>query len=192
LNLGENETLYQSERLQKIPFLADDETEVTFKMEDNDEAESSKNVGKFHYMEVSLEKGTSMAIQLESESGKIIYHNRTSSVLEQNDFIVTKVKPLQKSDVLGLVVAFLDEEKIENSKDGDDKPSMSKIRTKHYAACQFLHNGRAVGKGFRLEGKTVKPTIFRDAESTTVNSSLIAGELEKKKGIILLLYKKVY
>ena len=148
--------------MQKTAFLEEDNTEVIYGYKEDDEVESGSNLWKKYYFEFNISKGEHMAIQLESESSKIIYHNATSSILNFNDHSATTVKPLKQGDVLGLVYFFWD----------------------GYLVGSFLHNGNVLGKGFTMKGKTVKPTIFKDPK-TTVKTRLIFESPKKEEGTTL-------
>ena len=166
LNIDENKLLSQSEKMQKFALLGEDNTEVI--VENKEDGETGSNLGKphykTHYFEFNLEKGKHMAIQLESESSKFIYHNATSNFLNVNDGNATTIKSLKKGDTLSIVLFFLD----------------------GYLIGRFFTNADGVGKGFIMKGKTVKPTIFQDSE-TMVKASLNFELAMKEKGTPLYL-----
>jgi len=100
-----------------------------------------------------------MAIQLESDASQFIYHNATSSFLNVSDGNSTTINPLKEGDTLLVVFFFLD----------------------GYSVCRFFVNGDGMGRGFIMKGKTVKPTIFQDPE-TTVKASLVFEPPHNEQG----------
>merc|ERR1711974_510840 len=111
-----------------MAFLREDNTEVIFKMNEGDKVVSKSNLGKLYYFEVYLAKGKHMAIQLESESSKFIYNNRTSSLHNVNGHTSTITKTSQEGDVLSFSCSFWRKEAFEESKSTE----------KYYSLGQFM------------------------------------------------------
>ena len=75
LHLGENGKLCQPGGMEKITFLDENGTDVVFKKEEDDIAQSEYKIAEPHYFEVHLAEGKEFCIKLESERSQIIYHN---------------------------------------------------------------------------------------------------------------------
>ena len=154
--------------------LREDKTEVIFENKEDGKVNSRSYLAKLHYFEIHLAQGEHMAIQLESESSNFIYHNGTSSLLNVNEHTAMSIKSLKEGDVLAFSCSFWNNEAFEESEG----------KAHYYSWCQFLINGEAIGKAFRMVGKTVKPTIFYDKINTSICPSLIFGQSKEKKGIL--------
>ena len=85
LNLGKTSVSCLPKKMQKVSIFGEDNTEVRYENKEEDDGESGFKLGNPYYVEFSLEKGKDMAIQLESDSSKYLFHNATSRLLNIND-----------------------------------------------------------------------------------------------------------
>ena len=117
MSLDDNKSLCQPEQMQKIALLGKDNTDVIFEKKEEDEINSRSNLAKnlyqTHYFEVHLSQGEHMAIQLESEHIKFIYHNATSSFLNIIEHNATTTKQLKVGDTLMFVCSFWNKDAFE-------------------------------------------------------------------------------